>query len=289
MKRLLLSACIACSAALIGESATIGGTRFHNESTDTIKINEILSKANASVANASPEAKVAFIGELFIDTPYKSGTLESTPEVLTVNIDEVDCTTYVDYVLAMAYTIGEGRTSWRDFIYNLQRMRYRKGEINGYASRLHYISDWIVDNVYRGNIKEVTTIFPAYEYQEKTLDFISSNRDSYPALKDSTEYENMRNAEIGYRRHRYPYVKSSRLTNKETCKSLKTGDVVCITTNKPGLDVQHMGIIVKQDGVPHLMHASSAAGKVILDTVPLAEYLKKNRSANGIRVVRLNQ
>lgn len=289
MKNLILSAFIICSASVQAHSATTGGTRFHNESTDTIRINEMLLEAESAVGQASPEAKVAYIGKMLIGTPYKSGTLESDQEVLTVNLDEVDCTTYVDYVLAMAYTLEESCTSWRDFTYNLQRMRYRKGEINGYASRLHYISDWIVDNSYRGNLKEATSNFPAYEYQEKTLDFITSNKDKYPALKDSAEYERMRNAEIGYRRHRYPYIKTSRLSNKEIVKALKEGDVICITTRTPGLDVQHMGIVVKQDGIPYLMHASSAAGKVIIDALPLSDYLKKNRSANGIRVIRLNQ
>lgn len=289
MKRIIMSTCILCSMALGANSATISGQRFHDEKTDTTKINNMLIKANDAVGNSSPEARVAFIGELMLGTPYKGGTLEIEPEMLTINIDEVDCTTYVDYVLAMAYTIGEGRTSWRDFVYNLQRMRYRKGEIDGYSSRLHYISDWIVDNAYRGNLKEATTTFPAYEYQEKTLDFISTNREKYPALTDSIEYEKMRNAEIGYRRHRFPYIKSSRISSKETSKAFKTGDIICITTRTPGLDVQHLGIIVKKDGVPYLMHASSAAGKVIVDSLPLSEYLKKNRSANGIRVVRLNQ
>ncbi len=289
MKRIILSTCIIFSMAISANSATIGGSRFHDEETDTIKINEMLIKANDAVGNASPGTRVAYIGEMMLGTPYKAGTLEIEPEMLTINIDEVDCTTYVDYVLAMAYTIGEGRTSWRDFVYNLQRMRYRKGEIDGYSSRLHYISDWIVDNVYRGNLKEATTTFPAYEYQEKTLDFMSSNRDKYPALTDSLEYEKMRNAEIGYRRHRYPYIKSARLSSKEISNAFKAGDIVCITTRTPGLDVQHLGIIVKKDGIPYLMHASSTAGKVIIDPLPLAEYLKKNRSANGVRIVRLNQ
>ena len=48
----------------------------------------------------------------------------------------------------------ENRKSWRDFIYNLKRMRYRSGEINGYPSRLHYVSDWIVDNRFRGNFAD---------------------------------------------------------------------------------------------------------------------------------------
>lgn len=39
----------------------------------------------------------------FVDTPYKAGTLEvDDTEDLIINCDEVDCTTFVEYALAMA-------------------------------------------------------------------------------------------------------------------------------------------------------------------------------------------
>jgi len=49
-----------------------------------------------------------------------------------------------------------------------------------------------------------------------------------------------------------------------------------------------MGIIAIVDGVPHLLHASMKAKKVIIDPRPLSEYLKNNRNLSGIRVIRLN-
>ena len=255
---------------------------FHNEATDTVRINNLLIEA---VKIKDPQERVAFIGKQFIDTPYVGGTLEGDKEELRVNIDELDCTTFIDNVLAIAYTAGEGRSSWRDFIYNLENMRYRAGEMNGYSSRLHYFSDWVVDNVHRGNVKEYTSHIPGCSWEIKTIDFMTQNRDKYPALQDSLEYERMKNAEIGYRSHRFPYIKSSRI-NKVINGELKEGDVVALTTKIPGLDVTHMGIIIKRDGIPHLLHASSKKGKVIIDDLSLTDYLKKN-GGTGFRVIRL--
>ncbi|MDE6086020.1 MAG: DUF1460 domain-containing protein, partial [Muribaculaceae bacterium] len=153
---------------------------FHNEASDTVRINSLLIDAS-KIKN--PQERVAFIGKQFINTPYVAGTLEGDTEELRVNIDELDCTTFVDNVLAIAYTAGEGRLSWRDFIYNLENMRYRSGTMNGYSSRLHYFSDWVVDNVHRGNFKEFTSHIPGCSWEVKTIDFMSSNRDKYPALK----------------------------------------------------------------------------------------------------------
>lgn len=287
MKKKLLSLC----ASLLffhAIQAANPAIRFKHEATDTATINNILIEVAANVKNARPEQRVAYIAKMFIDKPYVAGTLEGDTEVLTINMDEVDCTTFIDNVAALAFTLGEGRTSWRDFVYNLKRMRYYGGEINGYASRLHYISAWILDNVHRGNLKEATNSFAEAEYAVKTLDFISAHRDKYPALNDSANLEGITNMELGYRNHRYPYIKSSRVGSKGVTSQLRDGDIIAITTKTPGLDVQHMGIIsIDSNGIPHLMHASSAAGKVVVESAPLADYFRKNRSATGIRVIRL--
>ncbi len=204
-------------------------------------------------------------------------------------MDELDCTTFVETVLALAYTAGEGRSSWRDFIHNLEKIRYRNGIMNGYSSRLHYISDWIIDNSHRGNFNEATDLFPSYSYQIKTLDFMSTNRSSYKALSDSTEYERIKSTEIGYRNHRFPYIKREHLRKKEIMKAFKAGDVVALTTRIKGLDVSHLGFITFADGTPHLLHASLKEGKVTIEKLPLHESMMKGRSNTGIRVIRLNQ
>ena len=94
---------------------------------------------------------------------------------------------------------------------------------------------------------------------------------------------------MGYRSHRFPYIKREKLALKEVINALQDGDVIAITTKIKNLDVTHMGIIVKENGIPHLLHASSAAGKVILDPLPLYDYVRRNNSNTGIRVIHLNE
>lgn len=263
---------------------TLDMVEFHNEATDTAKITDILVKS-VNIENSGE--RIGSIGRSFIGTPYVAHTLEGETEMLRINVDELDCTTFVETVIALAYTAGEKRTSWRDFIYNLERFRYRDGKLNGYASRLHYISDWIINNSYRGNIVEVTNRLPSHRYLIKTIDYMSAHRDSYPALADSATFEKIKGVEMGYRNHRYPYVKSQFLSSKEVKAALKEGDVVALTCGLKDLDVSHMGIIVIEKGEPYLLHASSSHGKVEITNVPLSEFMKKNRSLTGIRVIRL--
>lgn len=273
--------------SLLFSVLTVSGqrpARFHNEASDTTIITNILIELEKNLPD-NPQKLVSMAGEKLIETPYKASTLEIEPEMLTVNLDGLDCTTFVETATALAMTAASHRTSWHDFLYNLEKIRYRNGTVNGYASRLHYVSDWIVDNTHRGNLQDVTSHIGNADYVIKTLDFMSSHRDSYPALKDDANFAQIKNAEVGYRSHRYPYIKPANIKSAKICD----GDIIAITTSTKGLDVSHMGIARIIDGIPHLMHASSKEGKVIVDRLPLTEYLRRNRSATGIRVIRLKE
>ncbi len=260
--------------------------RWHNEATDTTTITRILVKATDLCAS-NPNQLVEFIGREFIGTPYKAGTLEGSPEALTVNLEEMDCTTFVETVVALALTVENHRCSWIDFLDMLETIRYRNGYADGYASRLHYISDWVITNTHRGYIKDVTDRIPQSDVQIKTLDFMSRNRSKYPALSDSATFEGIKNMEVGYRSHRFPYIKSARLSSKPIINALKGGDIVALTTKTNGLDVSHVGILVIEKDGPNLLHASSKEGKVVIDKLPLTEYMRKAHQLTGIRVLRL--
>lgn len=257
--------------------------RFNNEATDTTHITDILIKAS-QIKDSSPSGRIGYIARCFLDKPYKAGTLEGAEgEKLTVNMDEFDCTTFVETVLAMEMTLRERRSSWQDFLYNLERIRYRGGRLDGYASRLHYISEWIVDNTHRGIVSEVTERVGNASSQVKTLDFMSTNRDKYPAMKDDDTFNKIKNMEVGFRSHRIPYIKTQSIGGA----NLREGDMVAITTNLKNLDVTHVGFVTMVNGVPHLLHASSSAGKVTIDSTPLQEYVKRGRKNTGIKVIRL--
>ena len=280
-----------CFCSLLGNAFQFSPDRirFHDMASDTTRVNEILVSV-LKEDPGTPGTRIETIGRMFIDTPYVAHTLEvdsGYPEILSVNISELDCTTFVETVAALAKTVGEGRSSWRDFIYNLENLRYRSGEMDGYSSRLHYIADWVVDNGYRGNIKDVTNTFPKVNYITKSINFMSSNRDKYRALSDSTQFERIKSIENGYRNHRFPYIKTLDLNDKSTKKSFRTGDIVALTTSLKNLDVTHMGIVILVNGEPYLLHASSSLGKVVITQVPLAEFMRRNRSLTGLRVLRL--
>lgn len=291
-KRLLILSMTLLAGAFVNEAQAQNNrerVRFHDLDNDTARITRILTDV-LSADPGSPGKRVETIGRIFLDIPYVAHTLEvdsGMPEVITVNIDELDCTTFVETVAAMAMTVGEGRSSWRDFLYNLEKIRYRGGRMNGYASRLHYNSDWVVDNSYRGNIKDVTSLFPKVNYITKTINYMTANRDRYTALSDSTEFQRIKDIENGYRNHRFPYIKTIDLSNKATKAAFQAGDIVALTSNLKNLDVTHLGIIVLIDGEPHLMHASMALGKVAVSSAPLDEYMRQNRHITGLRVIRL--
>ncbi|MGM9845918.1 MAG: N-acetylmuramoyl-L-alanine amidase-like domain-containing protein [Muribaculaceae bacterium] len=286
LTRAVGAAAILICSGLSAKGAMPGEVRFHHEATDTTKISSILAEtATHDFANAS--ARTAYIARQFIGTPYVAHTLEGTPEMLTVNVDEVDCTTYVEMVLALSATVAEGRSSWHDYLYQLQQLRYRGGEVSGYGSRLHYICDWVSNNVHRGAITDATTLMPRCSYIVRSIDYMSTNRDKYPALADSVAYADIRHHEMAYRNHRFPYIKTSDLGSKEVKAALREGDVVALVTNMKNLDVTHMGFVVVNNGEPYLLHASSSHGKVEISEVPLTTFLKRNRTLMGVRVLRL--
>lgn len=277
-------------ASLAGRAQALGDVRFGNESADTLALTAMLDDCVAAEL-PSPEARVEFFARRLLGTPYAAHTLEGQTEVLTVRLDSLDCTTFAETVLALAQTAGERRHSWRDFVFNLRRLRYRGGVVDGYASRLHYIADWAVDNVHRGNLTDASTSFPRVNHKIMNIDFMSRHRNRYPALADSANYARIRAMEGGYRNHRFPYVKSSDLGVRAVRDAFHSGDVVALVASSvPGLDVTHMGVVVRQpDGSLHLLHASMSQGRVTLEERPLEEFMRKNRQWAGMRVFRIRQ
>lgn len=93
----------------------------------------------------------------------------SDTESLRVNLDELDCTTFAESMMAIAIIVDEKRISWRDFTFDLSNIRYRDGRITGYPSRLHYIAYWAVNNIHRGNSKDFTILFPRHSFVVKAI------------------------------------------------------------------------------------------------------------------------
>lgn len=234
--------------------------------------------------NKSTAELMVMIGTQLKQTPYVAHTLETDKEVLLVNLRELDCTTFAENCLAIARTIRTGKPNFNCFTNELTKIRYRNGEIKDYPSRLHYFSDWIYENDKAGLVKSVSQKIANIPYPLE-INFMSTHASSYKALKDNPEFVpilNQKEKEISAREMYFlPKEKIKTFESK-----LREGDIVGITTSISGLDITHVGIIVKVNGQTHLMHASSKAEKVIISEKTLNDYLKNRKSVTGIMIAR---
>ena len=90
---------------------------------------------------------IVAIGKTFTGIPYVAKTLEiGETESLVINLQGLDCTTYVENVLAFSTLLRDGKADFDSFTEALKTIRYKNGSLNGYASRLHYFSEWIANS-----------------------------------------------------------------------------------------------------------------------------------------------
>lgn len=251
---------------------------------DSIKVESLLTQASRLPADS---CKVLFFARSLLGVPYVANTLDETgEETLTVCLDRLDCTTFVETVLALALADRRGESSFGNFRQALQHIRYRNGELDGYPSRLHYFSDWIKDNEQKGIVRERTGELPHAIPQVLHLDFMSTHPGSYPQLKGHpAQVARIQEIEARWKNVRVPYLPKASLHAPPGELGIRNGDIIAITTSIAGLDVVHTGFACLADGEWHLLHASSAKKKVILDPQSLYDYSKDKKAHTGVRVI----
>lgn len=223
----------------------------------------------------------------FIDVPYVANTLEQDgEEQLIFNCDEVDCTTLVEYVLAMSLCDEQGKEmSENQFAENLQKIRYRNGVIDGYTSRLHYMTDWINNGVSQGLLEDVTAENSPYT-TKVNLGYMTRYPERYKQLANSSDnVKKMKKIEQLNSGSEVHWLPKDKLPHSGL-PYIKNGDIILITSNTPGLDISHVGIAIYVKDALCMLHASSDKEKVIVEPLTLRSYLAKNDKASGIRVVR---
>ncbi len=229
---------------------------------------------------------IASIGKSFLGTDYVAHTLEKgKAETLVIDLTGLDCTTFLENSLTFARCIKEKKTSFKDYEKELTKIRYRDGKIDQYPSRLHYFSDWIYNNEAKGIVKNISREIGG-EPLKFNVDFMSTHPDSYVQLKDDPKFiPVIRKQEEAINSREYYYIPKEKVAQVE--KGIHNGDLIAITSNVKGLDINHVGVAVKMDdGRIHFMHAPNVGYKVQITEIPLADYLKKIKTDTGIIVLR---
>ncbi|MDN0052521.1 DUF1460 domain-containing protein [Bacteroides caecigallinarum] len=254
---------------------------------DSLFVDSIIDSASR-IDFKSDADKVMFFARSMIGIPYRGGTLDvNENESLVVRTDSVDCTTYVETILAMYLASKAEDDEYSDFKEALTRIRYRDGVIKGYSSRLHYFSDWVADNEKKGILYEVTSR-SNHSQRHFSINYMTKHSGLYRRLKeDSLSVNEMLCVEEKWKNYDMSYIPKELLKEHHNNIDICNGDILALTTNIDGLDVLHLGFAVWVDGNIHLLHASSLYGRVVLDPMSLYEYLKDRKKHTGIRVIRV--
>jgi hypothetical protein len=187
-------------------------------------------------------------------------------------------------VLAMSLTIKSGELSNPAFAQHLLHLRYRNGNLNGYASRLHYFSEWLTDNQQKGLLNLLSESLGDAPLDTQ-VDIISRNWNTNRFAADSILLTEIKAVEAAVSKTSLKYLSKEQIEVVEN--QIQAGDIIALTTSIKGLDVAHTGIAIRVNGRLHLCHASSTLGKVVISEVPLSEYLQTKKSFTGILVARL--
>lgn len=227
-------------------------------------------------------------GLTYIGTPYVASVLDREPtEELTINADELDCMTFVEYVLAesLCPKLADGDILESDFANKVQQIRYRDGKVKGYSSRLHYGTDWI-DNAIRQHILWDVTAQNSQATQVVEVSYMTEHPDQYRQLSDARALSEMKQVEQALSGEEIHYLPKKDLPyNGEVW--IKNGDVIAITTDRQGLDIAHFGIAFYVEGKLTLLHASSDEKKVVVSSKTLSQMLNDHDDWTGIRVLRI--
>lgn len=256
---------------------------------DSLKVVRLLESARVLPENTNV---AIFFARKLLGLPYVAHTLEvNKRERLVVNLRQLDCTTYVENVVALTMCVKQKAYTFNAFCGNLRTIRYRGGSAPHYTKRLHYFTDWIEDNTAKGVCCEIQAPVPPFTVvQDINVYYMSTYPEKYKMLKDNPEYvPRIAETEKALNKKSFRYIPKSAVKNTARLRAaVKDGDILALTTTLKGLDIQHIGFAVWHDDGLHLLNASSLRHKVVEEPLTLYAYLQRQRTMTGVRVVRLS-
>lgn len=218
------------------------------------------------------------VGKALEGTPYVAGTLEVEPEACRVLWNGLDCVTFLELCWAVASTESVDLSK---LTARVTQTRYRNGKVNGYASRLHYTSEWLHENREDRRIRLVCEEWPESVEWQPEVGFMSANPEKYPALKqDRSLVAKIRAQEETVNRLSFRMVPKDAWGT--VVPRMQEGDFVAFITRREGLDFSHVGLLGGEKGL--LLHASQTQEQVVVQD--LVGWGQASRTVIGMVVSR---
>lgn len=185
--------------------------------------------------------RIGMLSEHFLGTQYRESTLVGdihTGEELVINLEAVDCLTFIEYVEALRLS-----SVFDDFPEMLKKVRYRKGMVS-FRHRNHFFTDW--PQYRQGCLRDVTREIGG-SVTKTVLKRLNDREDGSCILPGIQPVQ-----------REIRYIPSGDV-DTDMVNSLKTGDYAGMYTERAGLDVSHVGIVIRSGGSCRFRHASSSS------------------------------
>ena len=272
---------------LLGGTASARSAYSTYKKQDSVKIVTLLKEA--SRLKTKPKTWMLYFGKKFLGVPYVAGTLDAAKdERLVINTTQLDCTTYVEMVVALTRCAESKKYTFADYCEQLKHVRYIGGDV-AYEKRQHYFTAWINDNVEEGIVTDIQVNPPFTSVQHINVNWMTTHQSSYKMLNgNAVRLKGIKALENSINGKSYRYIPKTKIDNNSLFrKTILDGDIIVIITNKKGLDTTHIGIASWHSDGLHLLNASSIHKKVIDEPMTLRTYMSKHPSQIGIRVCRV--
>ena len=271
------------------------GAQGYASTADDIALGKLVLAQLAAAPQQDPGAQMILAAKALLGQPYEAGTQEGREERLRIYLTRTDCILFAETCLGLVRTVQRcgSQATFEDLAATLQGSRYRNGVVDGYASRLHYTTEWIRQGVKTGLFQDLSQQLGGVR-DTRPIRFMTEHPDSYAPLKGESQYaqDNRRAIRAVEERlddcERY-YIPRDKLAAAE--KDIRDGDILCLATSIEGLDYSHVVIAYREKpGAPlGFIHASTSAKKVLIEPRSLAAYLQANTRCLGISVLRVSE
>jgi len=229
-------------------------TQYNGFEANALKEGRVLWLSGQSIKNTNE--RINYFSNKLKGKPYFLGPMGEGMSVYPsykplVNFKEMDCMTYMEHALALAYS-----KNYDEFFGILQSIRY-KGGVVSYNTRNHFlVADWIANNGFVIDSEHSTA---SGEWLIDKKKFYKDSSVVNPSISISF------------------LEKSKAIIFADTVKFAQDSIFgVAILSEIPGLDAAHTGFAVVSKGKPLMLrHASQLRGRVIEQ--PLSEFLKTTK------------
>ena len=262
---------------------------------DDIALAGIVMQELAAAPQQEPGAQMILAAKRLLGQPYEAGTQEGREERLRIYLTRTDCILFAETCLGLVRTVQRcgAQATFEDLAQTLQSTRYRDGAVDGYASRLHYTTEWIRQGERTGAFEDLSESLGGVR-DARRIDFMSTHPDSYAPLKGESQYAKDNRGRIREMETRVSalprfYIPKDRLADVED--RIQSGDILCFATSIDGLDYSHVVIAYRAKAGDPLgfIHASTSAKAVVIEPRTLGEYLRANGRILGISVLRVRK